>query len=588
MGIRISCALMALLCSAGIASAAPERAPDLALLPLPANIASSSGAFDVSASTQLVIPDDADAAQVAQYLGDLLMQTRGFRPQIVRSTNQSPVKNAIQFTLLKSTATPESYQLNVSSQGISLSAGDRAGMFYGAITLWQLLSMESAPAEEVRVPGVTISDQPRLRWRGLTLDSARQFQSVEFVKRFIDAMALHKLNVLQWHLADDQAWRVESRRFPQLTAVNGIGTRFYTRQQIADIVAHAAQRNVTIVPSFGMPSHAGAMIAAYPQLAAGPNARDLLNADDATFVVIGDLLSEFATLFPGNVINLGSAEFPFERWRSAPRVQARMAELGFTSEYQLLDYFAKRVTTLGAQRQRQVIGWDQFGDGSAPVMSSRGLDGALAAVAAGNDTIVSSPLLSLNRRQISYGDETIGMDPSLTLADVYAFDPAPAALPSEDLRRLMGIQANVWTDVARTEQDTELLAFPRAAAVAEIGWTPSQRQGWAGFVNRLAPQMRRYERLGIRYSDALFRVAIIPRGANSNRVGIELSRQASTGEIRYTVNGSEPNARSPVYRDIIEVKAPATIKAATFVGSIPLTTTATLQVDAATLASASR
>ncbi|HEY6641958.1 beta-N-acetylhexosaminidase [Povalibacter sp.] len=586
MRAQILGTLAALLCSAGMAHGASDRAPVPALMPLPAQISPGSGAFTVEAGTALVIADDASVRQVAHYFGDLLFRTRGFRPAIVQADGAAPPKKAIQFTLQNTAATAESYRLDISSQGIVLIAGDRAGLFYGAITLWQLLSADAAPTQSIRVAGVSIADQPRLRWRGLTLDSARQFQSIEFIKRFIDTMALHKLNVLQWHLADDQAWRLELRRFPQLTAVNGIGTKFYTQLQVADIVAYAAERNVTVVPSFGMPGHASAMITAYPQLAAGAETRDLLNADEGTFVFIGDVINEAAQLFPGACINLGSADFPFERWRSAPKIQARMRELGYTSERQLHDYFVKRIVALGAGRGRRIIGWDQLADAGLPVLSSRGLDGALAAVAAGHDVVVSSlNLLDFNHKQSSDIGEPPGNDAVVRLEDVYAFDPAPAALPAEDLQRLIGVHANVWTDFVRSEVEMDVIAFPRGAALAEIGWSPASQQRWASFVNRLVPQMRRYDKLGIRYSDALFRVAIIPRGgASSSRIGIELSRQASSGEIRYTLNGTEPTARSPVYMDLLEVKAPATIKAATFLDAIPLSSTVTLQVDDAALA----
>jgi hexosaminidase len=582
-------ALAALLCSADIALGASGHALEAALIPMPASVYATSGAFSVEEDTQLLVSGDAGTQQVAHYFGDLLFRTRGLRPDIVQLDGAGPPKKAIQFTLLKGSRAPESYQLNTSSQGIVLTAGDNAGLFYGAVTLWQMLSADTTPTQSIKVPGVSIGDEPRLRWRGLTLDSARQFQSVEFVKRFIDTMALHKLNVLQWHLADDQAWRLEIRRFPQLTAVNGIGTRFYTQRQAQEIVAYAAERHVTIVPSFGMPSHASAMISAYPQLAADAQARDLLNADDATLAFIGDVISELAPLFPGDYINLGTADFPFDRWRTASRVQARMRELGYTSEQQLHDYFTRRVAALGAERGRRIIGWDQFPNEDLPVMSSRGLDGALAAVSAGHDVIVSSfATLNFNRRQSSDLSEAPGVETLLRLEDVYAFDPAPVALGAGDLRRLIGIQANVWTDFVRSESDTDAIAFPRAAAVAEIAWSPSGQQSWASFVDRLPSQMRRYDKLGIRYSDALFRVAIIPRGGDRSRIGVELSRQASSGEIRYTLNGTEPTARSSVYKDILELKAPATIKAATFLNEAPLSSTVSLRIDDATLASTNR
>lgn len=586
-----------LFCSARMACAAADRTLEAAIIPFPARLEVTSGSFSVESDTRIVTSAEPGAVAVAHYFGDLLFRTRALRPEIVQLENAVVPRKVIQFTLQKTgaSADPESYQLEISAQGVMISAQDARGLFYGATTLWQILSVDTTAADSIRVPALRISDAPRLRWRGLMLDSAHQYQSVEFIKRFIDTMALHKLNVLHWRLSDDEAWRVEIRKYPRLAASRGPNSGSYSQGQISEIVAHAAQRHVTIVPGIELPAHAGAMIAAYPHLAAAPNAGQstrLLNADDSTFGFIGDVLTEIAQLFPGDYIHIGGADLPKDQWKTSVRAQARMRELGLIDEQQLQRYFVQRVAALAHERGRRVIGWDQPSNtGSAAetvAMSSRGLDGALAAAAAGYDVVVSSfDALNFNHRQSSAGDEPPGVAEVITLQDVYGFDPAPVALGPEDLRHLMGMQANVWTDHARTEADVEAITFPRAAAVAEVAWSPAASLRWPTFVARLAPQLKRYSKLGIGYSDAAFRIAINPRPArDDDRVQIELSRQVSSGEIRYTLNGSEPTSRSAVYLDVLEIAAPVTVKAASFLNAQPLSSTVTLQVNPGSIATA--
>lgn len=435
----------------------------------------------------------------------------------------------------------------------------------------------------------TSRSRPRTRWRGLLLDSAANLQSVEFVKQFIDTMALHKLNVLHWRLVDDQAWRLEIKKHPKLTGTARLNGGSYTQQQIREIVAYAAERNITIVPGIEMPAQAGAAVAAYPHLgvdAVSTTRAALYNADEATFDFLADVLKEVAELFPGEYIHIGSAEFARDQWKASPRVQARMRELGIFNEQRLQTWFVQRIAAIAHSRGRKLIGWDQpsnTGDPASTVaMSSRGLDGALAAAASGYDVVVSSfDALNFNHRQSSAPDEPPGSQQLLTLQEVYAFDPAPVALGAEDLRHLIGLQANVWTDHVRTEADVSRITLPRAAAAAEVAWSPATALRWPGFVARLAPQMKRYARLNIAYSDAAFQINISQRAARGNRVAVELSRQISAGDIRYTLNGSDPTAKSPIYVDVLGVGASTTVKAASFLNTEPLSSTTTLAVGAA-------
>ncbi len=512
-----------------IATAACAAGESLAVIPAPASVARHAGAFAVSQATPIVV--EAPAA--------------------------------------------------------ALAAATREGLVHAAATLWQLI----APAgTRALVPSVTIDDAPRFTWRGMMLDSARHFQSPAFVRRYIDAMAMHKLNVLHWHLTDDQAWRLEIRKYPKLTEVgawrvpagaarNDIDPAtgkprryggFYTQDDVRSIVAYAAARGITIVPEIDVPGHTTAMIAAYPQLgAAGHGVTEVpsdwgiyphgLNHDEATFRFVEDVLAEVLELFPGPYIHKGGDE-----------VQS--------------DPFTARIARFLEARGRRLVGWDEILDDtlakSAVVMSWRGLDGALKAAASGHDTVLApDPTLYFDNRQGTGSDEPPGRIRVLaSLESVYRFDPMPASIAPEARRHVLGLQGNVWTEHIRTEARAGYMSFPRAAAIAELGWSAPERRDWKDFSRRVAAALSRYDAIGMTYSESAFAVAGTTTGADG-RTRVELSKQAPFGDIRYTVDGSDPLATSPLYAAPVMVEAPALVRAASFNGRERLSRIRTLHVD---------
>ena len=431
---------------------------------------------------------------------------------------------------------PEGYSLAVSRNGVRVTARTPAGLFYGAVTIWQLASAQPPLGAIVQLPALNIADSPRFAWRGLMLDSARHYQSPEFIKQFIDWMALHKLNVLHWHLTDDQAWRLEIRKYPRLTSVGAwrvpagaaaladidpktgkprqIGG-FYTQQQVRDIVAHAAARHVRVVPEIEMPGHASAALAAYPELGVFPEANKnarvpadwgvyaaLFNVEEPTFSFLEDVLSEVITLFPDEYVHVGGDEAVKTQWEGSPRVQARMKELGVKDTHLLQSYFIQRMGKFLNAHGRRLIGWDEILEGglatNATVMSWRGIDGAIAAAKAGHDTVLSpAPDLYFDHWQ-SAGDYAPGRSNTLSLHDVYGFDPIPASIPEEQRRHILGLQANIWTEFMRSDARVEYMTFPRIAALAEVAW--SEKNDWPDFQRRLEPQLKRYDKLGIGYA----------------------------------------------------------------------------------------
>jgi hexosaminidase len=581
---RLVAALALLLCLAAGARAA-ERPGDISLIPWPASVEAQGGSLTLDSQTQVVYDGDARVRAVAHYFGELVERTRGLRPIIVQGSAQDAPKRSVVFTLGgPAGAAPEAYLLDVSSKVALVSAADPRGLFNGAVTLWQLASLQSTVVQEVRIPGVRISDEPRMRWRGLLLDSASQYQSVAFIKRYIDFMALHKLNVLHWHLVDDQAWRLQVPKYPKLTG----GLSSYSADDVREVVEHAASRNVMVVPGLEMPGHATAAVTAYPAMRAADSpvaGTNLYNLEDETFVFFDAVFAQVAALFPAEYIHIGAGDVSKDQWKQSASVQARMRELGIVNEVRLQRYFFERISELTQKHKRRIVGWDAIFGGGVPansvIMTAKGLDGALGAVASGFDVVVSSSnQLSFNRPQSAGPNERAKSGEILSLGDVYRFDPAPAALSAQDRSRLIGVQGNVWTSTDGNEEAIEQMTFPRAAALAEIGWTPSAQMRWPDFQPRMVAMLGRYSRVGLRYSDAAFRAMAFKRGESGGRISVELAKQVPLGEIRYTTNGTEPTAKSSVYTDVFEVPRATVIKAGVFYNGEPLSRTTSIDVSA--------
>ena len=621
--LRIALVSLATACAALFGAAASGSHPatpatvaaptlrDLSLLPLPALVERRGGAFIVSADTPILVPDgNADAQGIAGLLAAYVQQVRGLKLAVGAGQGGGAPRPAIVLAIDPQAdgATDEGYQLDVSAQGIRVAARAPAGLYYGAVTLWQLLTPDSARGAPVTVPALHIVDSPRFAWRGVMLDVSRHYMPPAFVKQLIDWMALHKLNTLHWHLTDDQGWRLEIRKYPRLTEVGAWrtppagGSRtggFYTQEQVRDIVRYAAQRYVTIVPEIDMPGHAQAAIAAYPWLGSrgdrpkvsvdwGVNPY-LLNVDERTFNFVGDVLAEVMELFPGRYIHVGGDEAIKDQWKASPRVQARMRQLGISTEDALQGYFMQRLETLLAARGRKLVGWDEIVDAGLPadatVMSWRGAQGAIAAARAGHDVIMApSNALYFDYLQGDGHDEPPGRPTLSTLGNVYDFQPLPAELDAAQARHVIGVQANVWTEHMVTPQRVEHALFPRMAALAEVAWSPAAAHDWRDFLSRLLPELGRYRALGIGYADSAFTVHIeAGPGTVPGEATVTLANQTGFGEIRYTLDGSEPAADSPRYEAPLHLALPQQVTAAAFVDGRPITSPSRLRADAASL-----
>jgi hexosaminidase len=601
-------ACLAALAACGEAGAAPGT---LQVIPAPASVEPAAGSFQVTNGLAIVARDDR-AQPIARYLVDLLDRTRGIR---LRPTTAGDAAGGIRFSLdAAGTGTPEAYTLEVSPGGVEIRAADPRGLFYGAVTLWQLATADGAATGPATIQAQRITDGPRFAWRGLMLDSARHYQPPQFVRQLIDWMALHKLNVLHWHLTDDQGWRLEIRKYPELTRVGawrtpaGAGNPppyggFYTQAEVRELVAYAASRFVTIVPEIEMPGHAQAAIASYPRLGTGgtpPVSPDwgvhdwLFNTEESTLEFLENVLDEVIDLFPGEFVHVGGDEAVKDRWRASPRVQARIRELGLADEAALQGWFIARIGRFLDTRGRRLIGWDEILESGIParaaVMSWRGTAGGIAAARAGHDVVMApSPVLYLDHWQSDSPREPPGRPDIVSLADVYAFDPVPADLAPAEAHRILGAQVNAWTEHMRLPGRVEHQVFPRAAALAEATWSAPAARDWGSFMSRLGAQFARYRRLGIRFADSAFEprwaLGLVGDGGGDRdgTLRVTLSQQSPLGTIRLTRDGSMPGPGSEPYAGPFDAAAGSLLRAAAFDGELALSEVVSLMVDRAAL-----
>jgi hexosaminidase len=523
--------------------AAAATGKTVSLLPAPLYLQYLEGSYSLPETVVIRMPDDSNSSASAKWFAELIGQHRGQGVRVATGSEESATIRAerispkdLQSQFEKANLTPaagldEAYSLQVTPASVLIQAAGDAGLYYGLATLWQLLTHQAGPPGEM--PTLKILDAPEFRWRGLMLDSARHMQSPEFIKRYIDWMSLHKLNLFHWHLTDDQAWRLEIEAYPKLTSVGGYRVPagaapaadidpetgkarlyggFYSRDEVRDIVAHAATRHVTVVPEIDVPGHATAAIVAYPELGVeGSQLKEVpaswgiyhnvFNLEESTFRFLENVMSEVVELFPGEFIHLGGDEVVTEQWEASARVGERMEELGLDSFQSLQNYYVERLQAFLAPHGRRVIGWDEILESRLPpdavVMSWRGVEGAIEAAAKGHQTVLSpAPTLYLDHIQTAAADAPPGRAGIISIRDIYEFNPLPKEL-GDHRQLLLGLQGNLWTEHVRFEERVAYMTWPRAAAIAELGWSAPSQRGWDGFEARLGVHRARLDDLGI-------------------------------------------------------------------------------------------
>jgi hexosaminidase len=515
------------------------------ILPIPAACRFTGAApFKLNARTPVVAlsPNPALRRAAAQLAGRLGLEVAGAaRPRAI-TLRLDPA--------LKKSLGAEGYRLSSRASGVAVRAATAQGVFYGTQSLRQLLPPETerlgaGAAAGLAVPALEITDRPRFGWRGAMLDPSRHFLSVAETKRFLDAMALHKLNVLHWHLVDDQGWRLEIKKYPRLTEVGawraespvygnrdaGDGTPYggyYTQAQAREIVAYAAERFITVVPEIELPGHAAAAIAAYPRLgnrdvpgyaprvAARWGIHPYIYAPDGpVFTFLADVLAEVAALFPSRYIHIGGDEAVKDQWRQSAFAQKVIRREGLKDEHGLQSWFIRRVERILARHGRRLIGWDEINEGglspTATMMVWRDVKWAEFAIARGNDVVmapVTHCYLDHYQADPEAGGEPEAIGGHNPLENVYAFEPLPPGLKPAQARHVLGVQGNLWSEYLPHARQMEYMAFPRLSALAEVGWSPPERKDWEDFRARLGPLLRRLELLGVNFR--------APQGAAGN------------------------------------------------------------------------
>ena len=596
---------------AGAPAPVPVPAQGPAVIPEPQHI--SPGAGQLRLGSHLVISAaaaaDAGARRAAHDLAQFWASAAPGLPP-ARIASGETVASVVLERADPATAA-EGYRLTVTPHGVRIAASTEAGWFYGGVTLAQLVHPAADGAQVIDAQ--QIEDAPRLPWRGVMLDSARHFQSPRFIAHLIDWMALHKLNILHWHLTDDQGWRLQIRRYPQLTAIGawrvpagpaaaadldpatGQPRRyggFYTQAQVRALVAHAARRGVSIVPEIDMPGHASAALASYPQLGVRPDLVPAVPADWGIFMhvyspqesslrFLENVLQEVTGLFPGPYVHIGGDEVSLSEWQQDPATARRLQALGLSDAEQLRHYFTSRMQGYLTTQGRRAVGWDEvLVPGLSPrtvVMSWRGVEGARAAVLQGNDAVLSpDPQLYFDHRQGTGLDEPPGRVAVISVQDVYGFEPVPDGLTLAQQQHVLGLQANLWTEHIRTEARVAAMAFPRLAALAEVGWSAPDRRNWPDFERRLAGMLPRYRALGLPFDQSLFgvsgRVDYAPDGSEAQVV---LQRQADYGVLRYSLDGHDPTGTSTAYSGPLAVHQGSEVRAASFDGATALSSVST-------------
>lgn len=495
-------------------------------------------------------------------------------------------------TKLESSDDPEAYTLTSSKKGIVIRGNTARGVFYGIQTLLQLLPPEvysSAgliKSSGIKVPQVDIQDEPRYRWRGMHLDVGRHFYSVEFIRKYIDMLAMHKMNVFHWHLTEDQGWRIEIKKYPKLTEIGSIrknadGTTyggFYTQAQIKEVVAYAASRFIDVMPEIEMPGHSVAALAAYPELSCTGGPFEVRTAwgvsDDVycagketTFAFVQDVLTEVIALFPFRYLHIGGDECPKDRWAKCTDCQKRMKAEGLKDEMQLQSYFIRRIEKFLISNNRSLVGWDEILEGGlapeATVMSWRGVAGGIEAARQGHDVIMSpNSYCYFDHYQGDPRFEPKAFGGYLTLEKVYSYEPTPEELNAQEAKHILGAQANVWTEYISTEKQVEYMALPRMSALAEVVWTPKVLLDYEKFLHRMERQYQRFDAMKLNYR--------VPTPVTSGEsfvftdsLIVDFHSTAQDAEILYTTDGSDPLASGKVYSEPLILKANARIKAVT-------------------------
>ena len=590
------CPLLAVACNKRVVA-------DYNVIPQVQNLSVKDGDVYVFDSSRKLVYDNQDSRRSLELFAQDLEELVGIRPSVAAGTSED-AKDNVYFTLGLQDERKEAYSINVSSDGILVRAVAPEGIYRATRTL--LKSVGTEKTSSVEFPSAEVSDWPRFGYRGLMLDVSRHFSDVEMVKRTIDMLALHQLNIFHWHLTDDQGWRIEIKSHPELTEIGAWrddtvvgrylggtdyptdGKRhggFYTQEQIREIVAYAKERYIEIIPEIDLPGHTSAVLAAYPQLGCEDKEykvanrwgviRDVLCAGNpASLDLFKDIMDEVCDLFPGKYIHLGGDECVKDRWKACPKCQRKIRELGlkdgsrYSKEDYLQSWFMGEVASFVQSKGKRVIGWDEILEGvpmdDSVIMSWRGTEGGITAARMGHDVVMTptSDMYFDQSQTLASQLEEIPVGGFINVMKVYSYEPLPASLTPEQQKHILGCQANVWCEYMPEERIRQYQILPRLAALSEVQWTMPERKNYKDFLKRLPKMLSIYDHYRYNYAKHIFDVAC-SYSVNVEKGSLEVSLSTLGNDpIYYTLDGTSPQTKKAMLYDDtpIVISSPSELK----------------------------
>ena len=586
------------ICSALLSCTNPELpTAKYQVVPLPQEIIEEAGdGFVLDNSTCIVYSGDAEMKRNAELLAEYIKE----KTNLELTVTDVAAEGAITLAVGEAGENAEGYSLTVDAKGVNITGASPAGVFYGMQTLRKALPITEGG--KIELPAVTINDYPRFSYRGAHLDVSRHFFTTDSIKRFVDMLALHNLNRFHWHLTDDQGWRIEIKKYPELTTIAAqrdetvigknspeydgkhYGPFFYTQEECREIVAYAAERHITVIPEIDLPGHMQAALAAYPQYGCtggpyevwkmwGVSDNVLCAGNDATLSFIEDVLSEVIEVFPSEYIHIGGDECPKTQWEKCPKCQARIKALGIkgddkhTAEMYLQSFVINHAEKFLNSKGRQIIGWDEILEGglapNATVHSWRGVEGGIEAAKQGHDCIMSpTTFMYFDYYQTKYtDDEPLAIGGYVPVEKVYSFEPINDTLAVDVQKHIIGVQANLWTEYVPTYSHVEYMELPRMAALCEVQWCKPENKDFNDFKQRLLPLIKLYDKKQYNYAKHILDIeeefsTDVEKGA----IMVSLKTLDNT-PVYYTLDGSEPTTSSAKYEAPIEIKQSCTLKA---------------------------
>ena len=592
--------------AAALISCSTAEVKTINVVPYPNEVAVKARSFDICGAEFHYDANFDEAAQnVIKSFAEQLSLVTGQQSNAAAGLSGKGVKFVYEPSMGK-----EAYSLNISRNAVKVKASTLSGVNYAIQTLKQMLPAEvfgkqAAADADWTIQCANIKDEPRFGYRGMHLDVSRHFFTVEEVKKYLDVMEIHKLNTLHWHLTDDQGWRLEIKKYPRLTEVGSIrnktiighlfeskkydNTRYgegcwYSQEEVKDILAYAASKGITVIPEIDLPGHMLAALAAYPELGCtgGPYevwgmwgiADDVLCAGkEETMLFLEDVLAEVCELFPAEYIHIGGDECPKVRWETCPLCQAKIKELGlqdteeFQAEHYLQSYVMTRMTNFLSSKGKKIIGWDEILEGEvaedAIVMSWRGVAGGLQAVRMGNEAIMTPNTFYYfdYYQSLDKENEPLAIGGYLPVEKCYSYEPFTAGMTEEEKGRVLGVQANLWTEYIATADHLHYMLLPRMAALSEVQWCQPENKSWERFYDSADEFCSIYDVMGYKYGTHIFDTRgdiLVDR--EKGGVYVSLDAQGET-PIRYTLDGSEPTSESALYSEPIKITESCTLKA---------------------------